>query len=39
MEEQEYEDEHGTRYHVSGYAKKEDDGAILIVFGKSKEDC
>lgn len=38
LEEQEYEDENGICYHVSGYAKKESDGSILIVFGKKKEE-
>ena len=38
VEEQEYEDEHGICYHVSGYAKRENDGSILIVFGKKREE-
>lgn len=38
VEEQKQDDEHGICYHVSGYAKKEHDGSILIVFGKAKED-
>lgn len=38
IEEQEHEDENGICYHVSGYAKKENDGSILIMFGKKKEE-
>ncbi len=37
VDEQGYEDENGICYHVSGYAQKENDGSILIVFGKEKE--
>ena len=32
------EEENGFGSYISGYAKREDDGSILIVFGKSKEE-
>ena len=39
MEENERdEEENGFGSYISGYAKKENDGSILIVFGKKKEN-
>lgn len=32
------EEENGFGAYISGYAKREEDGSILIVFGKSRDD-